>query len=95
MASTRLRLASLFAATVIVVGACSSTPKASGPAASGGTAMTARRLKGDNAAAGLQVPDMVGRQVQRRDSPDRPLRRRRLDTVSLRWPTVRLQKHSR
>jgi basic membrane protein A len=59
MASTRLRLASLFAATVIVVGACSSTPKASGPAGSGGTAdCAAGSAKGDNAAA-LQVPDVV------------------------------------
>src|SRR6185369_8663767 len=59
MASTGLRLASLFAATVIVVGACSSTPKASGPAASGGTAdCAAGSAKGDNAAA-LQVPDVV------------------------------------
>lgn len=59
MASTRLRLASLFAAAVIVVGACSSTPKASGPAGSGGTAdCAAGSAKGDNAAA-LQVPDVV------------------------------------
>jgi basic membrane protein A and related proteins len=59
MASTRLRLASLFAATVIVVGACSSTPKASGPAGSGGTAdCAAGSAKGDNAAA-LQVPDVI------------------------------------
>jgi basic membrane protein A len=59
MASTRLRLASLFAATVIVVGACSSTPKASGPTGSGGTAdCAAGSAKGDNAAA-LQVPDVV------------------------------------
>src|SRR6476659_4586829 len=59
MASTRLRLASLFAATVIVVGACSSTPKASGPAGSGGTSdCAAGSAKGDNAAA-LQVPDVV------------------------------------
>jgi len=58
MASTRLRLVSLFAATVIVVGACSSTPKASGPAGSGGTAdCAAGSAKGDNAAA-LQVPDV-------------------------------------
>ncbi len=55
MASTRLRLVSLFAATVIVVGACSSTPKASGPATSDCAAGSA---KGDNAAA-LQVPDVV------------------------------------
>src|SRR5215207_9939491 len=58
MASTRLRLASLFAATVMVVGACGSTPKASGPAGSGGTACAAGAAKGDNAAA-LQVPDVV------------------------------------
>jgi basic membrane protein A len=55
MASTRLRLVSLFAATVMVVGACSSTPKASGPATSDCAAGSA---KGDNAAA-LQVPDVV------------------------------------
>ena len=60
MASTRLRLASLFAATVIVVGACSSTPKASGPAGSGGTSAdcAAGAAKGDKPAA-LQVPDVV------------------------------------
>jgi basic membrane protein A and related proteins len=60
MASTRLRLASLFAATVIVVGACSSTPKASGPAGSGAATgdCAAGAAKGDNAAA-LQVPDVV------------------------------------
>jgi basic membrane protein A len=59
MTSTRLRLASLFAATVIVVGACSSTPKASGPAGSGTTGdCAAGAAKGDNAAA-LQVPDVV------------------------------------
>src|SRR5439155_9912835 len=61
MASTRLRLASLFAATAIVVGACSSTPKASGGAgASGGTASdcAAGAAKGNNAAA-LQVPDVA------------------------------------
>jgi basic membrane protein A len=62
MASTRLRLASLFAATVIVVGACGSTPSASGPAgsagASGGTAdCAAGSAKGGTAA--LQVPDVV------------------------------------
>jgi basic membrane protein A len=55
MASTRLRLVSLFAATVIVVGACSSTPSASGGATSDCAAGSA---KGDNAAA-LQVPDVV------------------------------------
>src|SRR6476620_10852698 len=55
MASTRLRLVRLFAATVIVVGACSSTPKASGPATRDCAAGSA---KGDNAAA-LQVPDVV------------------------------------
>jgi basic membrane protein A len=59
MATTRLRLTSLFAAAVIVVGACSSTPKASAPAASGGgEACAAGAAKGDNAAA-LQVPDVV------------------------------------
>ena len=59
MASTRLRLASLVAAAVIVVGACSSTPKASGAAASGnGNDCTA----GSAAAGGtgaLQVPAVV------------------------------------
>ena len=59
MASTRLRLASLVAAAVIVVGACSSTPKASGAAASGnGNDCTA----GSAAAGGtgaLQVPAAV------------------------------------
>src|SRR5258706_105476 len=62
MASTRLRLASLFAATVIVVGACGSTPSASGPAgsagASGGTAdCAAGSAKGGS--ADLQIPDVV------------------------------------
>src|SRR5258705_7346830 len=58
MASTRLRLASLFAATAIVVGACGSTPGASGPAGSGGTAnCAAGAAKGGTAQ--LQVPDVV------------------------------------
>ena len=59
MASTRLRLASLFAATVIVVGACSATPKASGPTGSG----TANDCAAGSAKAGgagaLQVPEVV------------------------------------
>jgi basic membrane protein A len=55
MARTRLRLASLFATAVIVVGACSSTPAASGPAASGnGNDCTA----GASSSA-LQIPDVV------------------------------------
>ena len=60
MASTRLRLASLFAATVVVVGACSSTPKASAPA---GSAVAANDCAAGSAAAGgtaaLQVPVVV------------------------------------
>jgi basic membrane protein A len=59
MANTRLRLASLFATAVIVVGACSATPSTSGPAGSGaGSDCAAGSAKGDNAAA-LQVPDVV------------------------------------
>jgi len=60
MASTRLRLASLLAVTAIVVGACSSTPKASGPAGSGTTGdCAAGAAKGGTDAAALQVPDVV------------------------------------
>ena len=65
MASTRLRLASLFAATVIVVGACGSTPGASGPAggsgagASGGTANDCAAGAAKGGTAQLQVPDVV------------------------------------
>ena len=56
MASTRLRLVSLVAAAAVVVGACSSTPAASGPAGSAGSDCQAGSAK---AAANLQVPDVV------------------------------------
>ena len=59
MTSTRLRLASLLAATAIVVGACSSTPKAS---TAGGSAAAGDCTAGAAAAGGstaLQVPDVV------------------------------------
>ena len=59
MTSTRLRLASLLAATAIVVGACSSTPKAS---TAGGSAAASDCTAGAAAAGGstaLQVPDVV------------------------------------
>jgi basic membrane protein A and related proteins len=60
MASTRLRLASLFAVAAIAVGACSSTPSASAPGGSGGAAAgndcTAGAGKGGTS---LQIPDVV------------------------------------
>jgi basic membrane protein A len=56
MTSTRLRLATLVAAAAVVVGACSSTPKASAPAASGGSECQAGSAQ---AGANLQVPDVV------------------------------------
>ncbi|MBA2381898.1 MAG: BMP family ABC transporter substrate-binding protein [Chloroflexi bacterium] len=58
MASTRLRLATLFAAATIVVGACSSTPKASG-AASGGAGNDCAAGAAAGGTAQLQVPDVV------------------------------------
>ena len=58
MASTRLRLASLVAATAVVVGACGTSPAASGGAAgSGGTAEC--QAGAAQAGANLQVPDVV------------------------------------
>src|SRR5215212_3453668 len=58
MTSTRVRLASLVAATAIVVGACSSTPAASGPAGSGaGSSASADCQAG--AGAKVQIPDVV------------------------------------
>src|SRR5215210_1111208 len=57
MASTRLRLASLVAATAVVVGACGSSPAASGAAGSGGTAEC--QAGAAQAGANLQVPDVV------------------------------------
>ncbi len=59
MASTRLRLVSLFAAAVIVVGACGSTPAASGSAASGGASASACSASGTAAGAQLQIPEVV------------------------------------
>jgi basic membrane protein A and related proteins len=57
MASTRLRLASVFAVAAIAVGACSSTPSApAGSAAAGGNDCTAGAAKGG---ANLQIPDVV------------------------------------
>jgi len=57
MASTRLRLASVFAMAAIAVGACSSTPSApAGSAAAGGNDCTAGAAKGG---ANLQIPDVV------------------------------------
>ncbi|HEX3428971.1 MAG TPA: hypothetical protein VHS36_09200, partial [Candidatus Limnocylindrales bacterium] len=51
-------MASLFAATVIVVGACSSTPAASSATASG--AATSCNASGTAAGTGtLQIPDVV------------------------------------
>jgi len=60
MASTRLRLVSLLAATAIVVGACSSTPKASGPAGSGTAANDCAAGSATGGGTGtLQVPEVV------------------------------------
>jgi basic membrane protein A len=59
MASTRLRLASLFAVTAIVVGACGSTPAASGPAGSGGTANDCTAGSAKAGSGTLQVPEVV------------------------------------
>jgi len=57
MASTRLRLASVFAVAAIAVGACSSTPSApAGSGAAGGNDCTAGAAKGG---ANLQIPDVV------------------------------------
>src|SRR5206468_9807849 len=61
MASTRLRLASVFAVAAIAVGACSSTPSApAGSGAAGGNDCTAGAAKGG---ANLQIPDVVAGQV--------------------------------
>src|SRR2546426_190443 len=57
MASTRLRLASLFAAAAIAVGACSSTPSA--PAGSGGAAGNDCTAGAAQGGANLQIPDVV------------------------------------
>jgi basic membrane lipoprotein Med (substrate-binding protein (PBP1-ABC) superfamily) len=55
MTRTGLRLASLFATAVIAVGACSSTP-----AASGGAAASGCNAGGTKAGSGtLQIPDVV------------------------------------
>ena len=72
MASTRLRLASLFAATVIVVGACttpaastpasgaaSSAPAASAPAGSAAASNDCNAGAAKGGTAALQVPDVV------------------------------------
>ncbi len=59
MASTRQRLASLMATAAIVVGACSATPAASGPAASGGTADCTAGAAAAGGTGQLQVPDVV------------------------------------
>ncbi len=59
MASTRLRLATLFAAATIVVGACGTTAKGSGAAGSGGTASDCAAGAAKGGTAQLQVPDVV------------------------------------
>ncbi|HXI80378.1 MAG TPA: BMP family ABC transporter substrate-binding protein [Verrucomicrobiae bacterium] len=60
MASTRLRLAGLFAAASIVVGACGSTPASSGGGGSPGASATACNASGTAAGAGqLQIPEVV------------------------------------
>jgi basic membrane protein A len=60
MANTRLRMASLFAAAAVVVGACGTTPAASGGAASGGASASACNASGTAAGTGtLQIPDVV------------------------------------
>src|SRR5437867_13397438 len=57
MASTRLRLASVFAVAAIAVGACSSTPSApAGSGAAGGNDCTAGAALGG---ADPQIPDGV------------------------------------
>jgi basic membrane protein A and related proteins len=59
MASTRLRLASLLATAAIVAGACSTTPAASAPTSSGGTAANDCTAGTGKGGASLQIPDVV------------------------------------